>query len=114
MEKVECVGTESNITGCSIFVGSSCLLHQQVVGVRCHRDTQSLCAANEYTHGHACYKLVSQEPGTREQARALCEKDGGNLLHIYTQVIQYIYCTLTSAVSLLWGRLLILFELIEM
>lgn len=88
MEKVECQGNEVNITGCKVFIGSSCsYIHEQVVGVRCHRDPQSLCAPDEYAHGNACYKLVSEELATRERARSLCEGEGGHLLHIYSQVV---------------------------
>ena len=75
-----------NITGCRVHVGSNCSLHQQVVGVRCHRDTQSLCAVDEHIHGNACYKLASSRMETRERAKMLCEDSGGQLLHIYTQV----------------------------
>ena len=87
MEKVECNGSESNITGCKVFVGPNCaFIHDQVVGVRCNRDPQSLCAPDEYAHGSACFKLISQELATRDRARSLCEEQGGSLLQIYSQV----------------------------
>jgi hypothetical protein len=87
IEKVECTGSEANITGCKIATGSNCpFIHEQVVGVRCHRDTQALCAKDEHAHGNFCYKLISDEMSTRERARSLCEKSGGNLLYIHSQV----------------------------
>ena len=87
IEKVECTGSEANITGCKVFTGSNCpFIHEQVVGVRCHRDPQSLCAPDEYAHGNACYKLISSEMSTRERARTLCEQSGANLLYIQSQV----------------------------
>ena len=68
-------------------------MHDQVVGVRCNRDPQTLCAPDEYAHGNACYKLISQELSTRERARSLCEEQGGSLLHIFSQVINiYLNC----------------------
>lgn len=92
IERVECTGSETNMTGCKVTVGSNCpFIHEQVVGVRCHRDTQSLCAKEEYAHGNACYKLISDEMGTRERARSLCDQTGGSLLYIHSQVIDYFY-----------------------
>ena len=58
-----------------------------VVGVRCQRDPQSLCAEDEYVHANACYKLLSAQLETREAARSMCEADGANLLHITSQVL---------------------------
>lgn len=58
-----------------------------VVGVRCLRDPQSLCAEDEYVHANACYKLLSAQLETREAARSMCEADGANLLHITSQVL---------------------------
>ena len=89
IEKVECTGSEANITGCKIATGSNCpFIHEQVVGVRCYRDTQALCAKDEHVHGNFCYKLISDEMSTRERARSLCEKSGGNLLYIHSQVFK--------------------------
>ena len=86
VQKVECSGSEANVTGCKVYFGSDCMLHAQVVGVRCHRDTQSLCAKDEHLYANACYKLMSQEPLNRDRARQMCENDGGQLIHIYSQV----------------------------
>ncbi|XP_032783777.2 uncharacterized protein LOC116921556 isoform X1 [Daphnia magna] len=87
IERMECTGSETNITGCKVVVGSNCpFIHEQVVGVRCHRDPQSLCAKDEHSHGNACYKLISDEMSTRERARSLCEQTGGSLLYIHSQV----------------------------
>ena len=91
MEKVECSGSEANVTGCKIYVGTNCAyLYDQVVGVRCNRDPQTLCAPDEYAHGNACFKLISREFSTRERARSLGEEQGGSLLHIFLQVVIYL------------------------
>lgn len=92
IERMECTGSETNITGCKVVVGSNCpFIHEQVVGVRCHRDPQSLCAKDEHSHGNACYKLISDEMSTRERARSLCEQTGGSLLYIHSQVLKIDY-----------------------
>ena len=86
IDKIECDGTEKQVTGCRVYIGDQCNVYEQVVGVRCLRDPQSLCGPGEYSHGDSCYKLISDEASTRERARSLCEDQGGHLVHIHSQV----------------------------
>ena len=84
---MECTGSEANITGCKVFTGPNCpFIHGQVVGVRCHRDPQSLCDPGEYAHGSACYNLISSKVTTHERAKSLCEEAGSKLISIQSQV----------------------------
>jgi hypothetical protein len=83
--KLECVGNESNITDCTISNGSRCKsANDQVVGVRCHHDPHSLCAADEYLNGNSCYKIF-KDFLTHDLASSVCDHAGGDLLHILSQ-----------------------------
>ena len=90
MSKFVCFGTEMNIKDCKIELDTNCndcdYVDDQVVSVQCRQDPYLQCAPGEYLNNNTCYKILNEEVTTNKQAQMLCQHEGGQLLHITSQV----------------------------
>lgn len=88
INELECLGNELLITDCTVGIGSKCnSTDDQFIGVRCHQNPYLQCALDEYLNGNACYKIISDNlDSTHQEAKSICEDEGGDLLHITSQI----------------------------
>lgn len=94
-DEVICTGDEESILECTISVGSGCQPANHGIWVRCYGHGQSRCHPGEMSLGEKCYSLVipNEETSsehlvgfTQGEALAHCQKNGGHLLDITSQL----------------------------
>ena len=76
-----------NVNDCKIeLYFNRTSVYDQIVSVQCQQDPYSQCEQGEHLHGNTCYKIISEDVGTKENAKSLCLEHGGHLLQITSQV----------------------------
>ncbi|XP_024086083.1 uncharacterized protein LOC106674111 [Cimex lectularius] len=94
VDAVNCIGHEKSILECLISKQPYCDVNNDAVWVRCHDNIRSQCRPGEISIGDRCYFLVEPFEDTpvemagftQGEALAHCQKHGGHLLNVASQI----------------------------